>query len=207
MQKQVAQWRPSNTPLSQRWKRQQLHYQGLSARLQEVTARTPMRTYMQLAELHRDVRPVCWQCGNAGHFRRDCQQRLDNKVIYNKDWTKYHATGWKANMKRETLALTPSHSKHQYRCNDTLKADKYIWDKPCLVTIRNRMSVIITRPDTVAGQPQRKQSHVTQKASRETIPVACWWSWLWSGECYKSEWSSLRLWTSSFYLFIYFISH
>jgi hypothetical protein len=43
------------------------------ARLREVT-RTPTTTQTTV-ERRRSGRPVCWQCGNAGHLRRDCRQR------------------------------------------------------------------------------------------------------------------------------------
>jgi hypothetical protein len=35
----------------------------------------PTGTRPPPAERRRNGRPVCWQCGNAGHLSRDCRRR------------------------------------------------------------------------------------------------------------------------------------
>jgi predicted aspartyl protease len=54
-----------------------------------------------------------------------------------------------------------------------LTADGWIQEKPCRVTIDTGAPATVTRPDIVAGLPERELSrpYVLQMASGETIPV------------------------------------
>jgi hypothetical protein len=45
-----------------------------TARLREGT-RVPTGRPPTPPERRRNERPVCWECGKPGHFRRDCRRR------------------------------------------------------------------------------------------------------------------------------------
>jgi hypothetical protein len=38
-----------------------------------------MGPQLSATKRHRTGRPVCWQCGDTGHLRKDCRQRRDEK--------------------------------------------------------------------------------------------------------------------------------
>lgn len=80
-------------------------------------------------------------------------------------------------MKREILALSPSipHftlSVQAERTDDSMIAEGWIQDKPCLVTIDISMSVTIGRPAIIAGLPEGKLSwpHLVQVVSGRQFP-------------------------------------
>jgi hypothetical protein len=56
--------------------------------------------------------------------------------------------------------------------DDSLNAQGWTGDKPCLLTIDTGASVTTVRPNTAAGLPKRKPSHyILQMASWETLPI------------------------------------
>jgi hypothetical protein len=70
--------------------------------------RFPVGTFPPTAERHRDGRPTCWQCGNAGRLSRDCGLRPGKKVTDNRDWRENCVTGGRASAKRGTAASIQS---------------------------------------------------------------------------------------------------
>jgi hypothetical protein len=62
---------------------------------------------------------------------------------------------------RYTLSVSEKHN------HDSLQAEGWIGEKPCLVTIDAGASVTITRPHITAGLPEKD----LQMASEETLPI------------------------------------
>jgi hypothetical protein len=43
-------------------------------------------TLSRPTESHRNRRLVCWQCGDAGHLRKECPRRPAKEVVDKRDW-------------------------------------------------------------------------------------------------------------------------
>jgi hypothetical protein len=129
---------------------------GPAAGLRYVRARATIGTRSKPSEHRKDGRPVCRQCGNVGHLRRDCRQRPDNEVTYNKDAERL-CNGRKSRREKGTPTSSSSPlftlNVLTERSIDRSISECRIRENPCLVTIDTGASVTIVTSD-IQGNPR-----------------------------------------------------
>jgi hypothetical protein len=83
-------------------------------------------------ENRRNGRPLCWQCGRAGHLWRECPRGPAKETVDKRDWRRDCATGGRSEARRQMAetARTPPCLTHQSDEKQRLDACETALERP-----------------------------------------------------------------------------
>jgi hypothetical protein len=119
---------------------------------------------------------MCRQCGGLSHLRRDCRKEYTQKDFQEGGQSRTKERVQDSKRKAPVPSFPPSRCTLDVstrKCDNSLNAEEWIEDIPCIVIIENGASGTKTKPDITPGLPKREltKPYFLQMSAGKTLPV------------------------------------